>query len=39
MAVSDAATFMATNTMLAFGIDHQSMSMARVIVQCRYEGL
>jgi hypothetical protein len=39
MAVRDATTFMATNTMLVFAIDHESMSMAGATVQSRYEGL
>lgn len=33
MAVRDTETFMATNTMLVFGIDYESVSMAHVIVQ------
>lgn len=33
LAVRDTATFMASNTMLVFGIDYESVSMAHVIVQ------
>ncbi|KAB1910682.1 hypothetical protein [Micromonospora sp. AMSO31t] len=33
MAVRDTATFMTTNTMLVFGLDYESVSMAHVVVQ------